>query len=89
MLRNCREESGASSSFVRDLTDLGAEYYGSDWEIYWTGWFNISVYRYGRDIAESPLCLPRVMVESMKTVPAFAEGELYQPTTSLDMILTS
>jgi hypothetical protein len=87
MWQSCYDERAASSSFIRDLTDLGAEFSNNNWEIDWTTRFDISIYRDDRDITNVPL--PRLMVESMQTVSEFAEGALDQPLSSLNKILTS
>jgi hypothetical protein len=76
MFQNCHHESAANSSFIRDLTDLGAEFSETNWQNEWIDRFDLSIYVYDRDTAGIPMCLPRLMVESMQTVSEFAEGAM-------------
>jgi hypothetical protein len=74
MWHNCHLEGAASSGFIRDMTDQGAEFRTSDWINIWTLMFEWDFSNYNIDLKIAPL--PRLTVESMQIVTEFAEGEL-------------
>jgi hypothetical protein len=75
--QSCHHEKAASSIFIRDMTNLGAEFSNNNWDEDWTTRFDLSTYITDKNITNVPL--PRLMVESMLTVSEFAEGVLDQP----------
>jgi hypothetical protein len=66
------DESDASLSFIRDLINLGAEFCSHSW--------GSSLFYMGYDIPKVPL--PRLVVESMRTINEFAESTLNQLLSS-------
>jgi hypothetical protein len=81
MWENFSDETATSSSFIRDLVNLGAEFCGHSWE---APFCYIDFDHKGMKVP-----LPRLVVESMQTISEFAEGTLNRLLSSSSRVLTS
>jgi hypothetical protein len=78
MRDSCFEERASSSTAIRELIDMGAEFTDntSVLDDNWTRCFDSQIYLHGRYKTSVPTCIPRFMIESMQAVTEFAEGKV-------------